>query len=326
MLRWTLRGALCTLGLLSLYVAASALQVHMHERLDPESAAPSGGRFTVVDGVAIHSQSHGDADAPALLLVHGTAAWSGTWFSLIPALRQAGYRVVAVDLPPFGYSGKSVDADFSRAAQARRLAAVLDDYKVHDAIVVGHSFGGGPALEFALAEPRRVRQLVLVDAALGWDARPDPVTPACRLLATTVPRRIALSASATNPLWSKALLRGFVARKDAVTDERLARYREPSRLHGATDALGAWSHHFLCETERGLSTDPANISRLQPPLALIWGARDTITPLAQARRLQTLLPDSRLRVIPDAGHIPHIEAPQAFEQTLLAVLQPASAE
>lgn len=326
LLRWTFRGTLYVLALLSLYVAGSVLQVHLHERLDPAAVAPAGGRFTSVDGISVHSQAHGDANAPALLLVHGTAAWSGTWFSLIPTLQRAGYRVIAVDLPPFGHSGKSVDADFSRAAQARRLSAVLDDYQVHDAIVVGHSFGGGPALELALAQPQRVRQLVLVDAALGWDAHPDPATAACRLLATTVPRRIALSASATNPLWSKTLLRGFVARKDAVTDERLVQYREPSRLRGATDALGAWSHHFLCETERGLSTDPVNIARLQPPLALIWGDHDTITPLAQAHRLQALLPNASLHVIPDVGHIPHIEAPQAFERTLLDVLQPATAK
>src|SRR5580765_6230263 len=118
--RWMWRGTLGVLTLLLIYVVGSALQVHLHEHLDPEAAAPAGGRFIVVDGLPIHAQSRGRDGAPALLLVHGTAAWSGTWFSLIPALEQAGYRVIAVDLPPFGYSGKSIDADFSRAAQARR--------------------------------------------------------------------------------------------------------------------------------------------------------------------------------------------------------------
>ncbi|HEV8693223.1 MAG TPA: alpha/beta hydrolase, partial [Lysobacter sp.] len=184
-----------------------------------------------------------------------------------------------------------------------------------------HSFGGGPALELALAHPERVQRLILVDAALGWDAEPKPHSPVCRVLATSMPRRVLLSATATNPLWSKTLLRSFVAHKEAVTNERLAYYRQPSELRGATDALGAWSHHFICEDERGVSTDPARISRLQVPMTLLWGADDTITPLDQAHRLRKLVPQSRLQVIPGVGHIPHIEAPEAFERTLLNALQ-----
>ncbi|MGG6463648.1 alpha/beta fold hydrolase [Solilutibacter silvestris] len=324
--RWILRGTLCVLALLSLYVAGSVLQVHLHERLDPTAAAPAGGRFTIVDGVSIHSRSHGREDAPALLLVPGTAAWGGAWFSLIPTLERAGYRIIAVDLPPFGYSDKAVGTDFSRPVQARRLAAVLDAYKIADVVVVGHSYGGGPALELALAQPQRVRKLVLVDAALGLGSHPDPESPVCRLLATTTPRHIVLSSTATNPLWSKALLDRLVARREAVTDEIVRQYRVPSDLRGATDALGAWGDHFLCDAEQGLSTNPADISRLQPPLALIWGERDTNTPLAQAQRLHGLLPHSSLRVIPGVGHIPHIEAPASFERSLLDALQEPAAK
>jgi pimeloyl-ACP methyl ester carboxylesterase len=229
--------------------------------------------------------------------------------------------VVALDLPPFGFSGKAIDADFSRPAQAGRIRAVLDAAGATRAVVVGHSFGGGPALEFALRHPERVERLVLVDAALGLQASaPDAGSPACRVLGTPLLRDPLIAASAGNPLWSRTLLRSFVARKDAVTDARLREYRRPARVEGASAALGAWAYHFACVAETGLSTDPARIPSLGVPLDLIWGADDTITPLAQAEHLRTLVPAARLRVLPGVGHIPHIEDAPAFERALLAAI------
>ncbi|MCI4568276.1 alpha/beta fold hydrolase [Lysobacter sp. CFH 32150] len=321
-LRLILRTIVGLVVAVSLYVAASALYVYAHEHDSLRAAAPAGGRFTKAAGVEVFSQAHGPvSDATPILLVHGTAAWSGTWFSLIPALRSAGYPVIAVDLPPFGYSGKSTHIDFSRSAQAERLATVLDAYGVRRAIVVGHSFGAGPALELALHMPERVERVVLVDAALGLESTaPDVDSPACRVLAQESLRWPLLAASAANPLWSKALLRSFVARKESVTDARLREYRRPATLKGATSALGAWAFHFACLPERGDSTDANRIRDLRPPLTLIWGARDTVTPLSQARHLQSLLPQASVHVIDHAGHIPHIEDPARFQRTLLEVL------
>lgn len=322
---WPLRALGLLLLMLVLYLLASLAYGFVHERDAVVASAPAGGTYTSVDGVMVHSQVSGRTDGTPLLLVHGTAAWSGTWFSLIPTLSQAGYRVIAVDLPPFGYSDKSVQVDFSRAAQARRLAGVLNHHGVDRAIVVGHSFGGGPALELALVAPTRVRQLVLVDAALGLDSRPAPDSVACRAFAIAPLRHSVLAATATNPLWSRKLLASFVARKGAITSARLAQYRRPSSLDGATGALGAWAYHFACVPDQGLSTDPAGISRLQVPLTLLWGAEDTVTPMSQARRLQALVPQSQLRVIDRVGHIPHIEDPPAFESLLVKELQSAAA-
>jgi len=323
-LAWLL---LLPFALVAAYVTASMLYVHGHEDATPGSAAPPGGRFFDVDGTQVFAQDFGPSAAPPLLLVHGTAAWSGTWFSLVPSLRHAGWRVIAVDLPPFGYSDKRIDRDFSRTAQARRLRGVLDGYGVGRAVVLGHSFGGGPALEFALRDPDRVERLVLVDAALGLQApAPDASSLPCRVLAQRWLREALFAASANNPLWSRELLQGFVARKDAVTPERLAQYRRPSSLQGANAALAAWGNHFACIADTGTSTNEDAIRGLHAPLDLVWGADDAITPLAQARHVQSLLPKARLRVIPGVGHIPHIEDPPRFEALLARTLaEPATA-
>jgi pimeloyl-ACP methyl ester carboxylesterase len=172
-----------------------------------------------------------------------------------------------------------------------------------------------------LRDPGRVDRLVLVDAALGLQASPpDAGSLACRVLSHPWLRDPLFAASANNPLWSRRLLQGFVARKEAVTPERLAEYRRPSSLAGANAALAAWASHFACDADDGLSTDGTAVRGLRVPLDLLWGADDTITPLPQARHLQSLLPNARLQVIAGVGHIPHIEDPTRFETILVQVL------
>lgn len=320
--RWLVRGVVALVALLVVYVIASVVYTSAHEHRDLAHSAPRDGRFVVVDGVRVFARLHpGRADRVPVLLVHGTAAWSGTWFELIPALQRASWPVIAVDLPPFGYSDKATHTDFSRTAHAARLRGVLDAFGIERAMVVGHSFGGGPALEFAMREPARVERLVLVDAALGLAAPPpDAANAACRVLAMPRVRNVLMSSTAANPLWSGTLLRSFVARKDAVTPQRMVAYREPASLRGASSALGAWAHHFACVRETGMSMDADRIRAIHVPMFLLWGADDTITPPAQATHLQSLVPGTPLRMMEGVGHIPHIEAPDDFARLLLDTL------
>jgi pimeloyl-ACP methyl ester carboxylesterase len=323
LLKWLLRAVLGVLALLVLYFGVCLAYVGWRESDQASVAAPATGRFVEVGGVPVYSQEFNPQGARGtVLLVHGTGAWSGTWFSLLPALQQAGYRVIAIDLPPFGYSGKATDIDFSRAAQAERIGAVLDQRQVAQAIVVGHSFGGGPALEFALRHPERLRKLVLVDAAIGLDAPPpDAHSPACRLLGNAPARRVLLAGTASNPLLAGTLLRSFVARKEAVTKERLVEFARPQSVRGFSAGLGAWANNFACRPEPGLSMQPAQIAKLGMPLALLWGTEDTVTPLAQGRRLQALVPGATLHELRGVGHIPHLEDPPLFERALLDALR-----
>lgn len=130
---------------------------------------------TPTGAVAVHVS--GPADGPRMLIVHGTAAWGGFWRDSAKELAAKGWRVIAVDLPPFGWSEHDEQARYDRISQAERLAAVIAATGSGPAAVVAHSFGGGPATELALRHPNRVRGLVLVDAALGHlDPTADPAT------------------------------------------------------------------------------------------------------------------------------------------------------
>ena len=156
---------LAALGVAS-WLGYATLKRSQRERMTIESLAPPSGRWVDVGDSRLFVQEWGPADGPVLLLSHGTGAWSGTWFELPEALAAAGWRVVAVDLPPFGYSasnGRAGELDYTRPAQAFRLLNLMSTLGgPGEVTLVGHSFGAGPALEAAMRSPWRLRRLVLV--------------------------------------------------------------------------------------------------------------------------------------------------------------------
>ena len=117
------------------------------------------------------------------------------------ALAAAGFHVIALDLPPFGFSDRP--GSYTRQDQAARINDVLDQLKAAPAIIVGHSFGAGAATELAMRYPDRARALVLVDAALGLTAAPSD---APWIIQPKWIREILVSLTITNPVATKTLL------------------------------------------------------------------------------------------------------------------------
>ena len=104
-------------------------------------------------------------------------------------------------------------------------------------------------------------------------------------------------------------------------DARAGRsFTAPFAREGATEAYARWLPNLLLPETRAISATPANFAGLTTPTALIWGARDSVTPLVQGERLHTLIRGSTLETIADVGHIPHIEDEQAFSAVLKARL------
>ena len=164
-----IKGALALV--LFVLVLLIILRVMAAVRENGAEAPPSTVRFQTPTG-AVAARLSGPVDGPPIMLIHGTAAWSGFWRQVADHLAGRGWRVIAIDLPPFGWSGRDPEGRYDRATQAERLAAVLRTQSKR-AVVVGHSFGAGAATELALRHPDELKGLVLVDAALGeFDAGP----------------------------------------------------------------------------------------------------------------------------------------------------------
>ena len=308
-----------------LVVLLSWVRMLWVEDRSPRQAAPAQGRWLHAHDVDLYVQEFGDPAAPPLVLTHGTGAWSGTWDQNVQAMTGAGYRVIAVDLPPFGFSTRPVAHDYSRTGQARRILGLIDALKLGPVTLLGHSYGGGPAAEAAMLQPDRVRHLILVDAAIGLVEQTAPAESGLvASLSGIRPLRTALIATVgTQPLFSEFWLRKFVARKEVVTPSRTAIYREPFVVDGFTASLGDWAVQFAGERGASLSERPEGFRKLAMPLTLVWGQEDTITPLSQAKALQQLVAHSKLLVLPGVGHIPQIEDPALFNLRIAEVLRPS---
>ncbi len=309
---------------LLLVVAFSWVRMLWVEDHSPREAAPREGRWLRAHDVDIYVQEFGDLAAPPLVLTHGTGAWSGTWDQNVQAMTAAGYRVIAVDLPPFGFSTRPATRDYSRSAQARRIIGLIDALKLGPVTLLGHSYGGGPAAEAAMLQPDRVRHLILVDAAIGLMEYPAPANSggvAASLFGIRPLRTALIATVGTQPLFSEFWLRQFVARKEVVTPSRTAIYRQPFVVDGFSASLGDWAAQFAGESGTSLSETPEGFRKLPMPLTLVWGQEDTITPLLQAQALQRLVAGSRLLVLPGVGHIPQIEDPALFNRRMAEVLK-----
>jgi len=230
------------------------------------NAAPKSGRFVQAADVELFVQEEGPTRGAPIVFVHGTGAWSEIWRGTMKVLAREGYRVIALDMPPFGYSSRPANADYGDEAQARRILGALDALHLERATLVGHSFGGRPTMQATFIAPSRVERLVLVDAALdlGRGCEGAPLRECASAARDTIPstevtapwlvrailgvapvRDAVVAATLSNPRMSAWLLSKLVAdREAAVTPARVAMLQRPFVLQGWTRGLGEWLAPF----------------------------------------------------------------------------------
>ncbi len=317
--------ALLAIAGVLIYFGGQVSERETHSRAE---LAPGLGKYlSVADAggkLDLFTLQLGPEDGLAVLLVHGPGAWSETWKQTMQQLANAGFRAIAIDLPPFGVSERPANADYSKVAQGRRIVGVLNALKVDKVILVGHSFGAGPAMEAALQIPDRVKGVVLVDAALGVAPANENLTQHASaggltsvVLAMPPVRDRVVATFLTNPSFTRKLLSMYVDNPASVTDEWVARYQWPLAAAGSNEAISRWLPEMLSPTLVAASEKPSTYQAAKMPIALIWGARDSITPVAQAQYLKSIAPSIHLEVLPGIGHIPQIEDALMFQAALL---------
>jgi pimeloyl-ACP methyl ester carboxylesterase len=314
-LRWSARTMLVVLLLAVATVAAFRLTAILRETGTRTELAPPTGHLVQTASGAVFIQEKGPPNGIPVVLFHGTAAWSELWRRTIDVLAVAGFRVIALDLPPFGFSDRP--GNYTRQDQAMRVNQVLDQLRSAPAIIVGHSFGAGAATEFVMRYPERARGLVLVDAALGLTA---PSSDPPSLLRPKWVREILVSLTITNPLATKTLLESLIEKKQRALPEYVEILQRPTKQRNSTADIADWLYYFLGADRNAASADRNAYARLRLPIAILWGDKDSVTPMTQAHDLQTLLPQASLTVLPGLGHIPQIEDPDQFNNALLKAL------
>ncbi|HZI60078.1 MAG TPA: alpha/beta hydrolase [Pyrinomonadaceae bacterium] len=261
-------------------------------------------RFVDVEGVRVHYQEAGDANAPALVLIHGFASSTLVWSKVFLRLAAAGFRVIAIDMLGFGYSGKPRNGEYTIAGQATLVVSLLDRLKIKRATLVGSSYGGAVAATCALDYPQRVDRLVLIGTV-------NNNRPLDYKLMRVFSSRVFGDVVSPLLIGSRRLLRRRMKRvydrHEWVLDERRVDAR-----HLLLRASG--TQRAIIRTVR--CWDAERISReahlIKQPTLLLWGENDIEIPLADGERLHDQIPGSRLIVFLNCGHIPHEEYPEEF--------------
>jgi pimeloyl-ACP methyl ester carboxylesterase len=319
-LRWSANGLLVLLLSIILVITSFRMAASIRETGMRAQMAPRTGHLVPTRSGGVFVQEKGPANGIPVVLFHGTAAWSELWRHTSDALAEAGFHVIALDLPPFGFSDRP--GSYTRQDQAARINDVLETLEAPPAIIVGHSFGAGAATELVMRHPDRARGLVLIDAALGLMAAPSPAPSMISwVIQPQWIREILVSLTITNPVATQMLLKSMIAKKERALPEYVAILQHPLAQRDSTSDIADWLYYFLGSDTTAASADRAAYAKLEAPVAILWGDKDTITPLEQARDLQTLLPpETELTLLPGLGHIPQIEDPAMFNDALLKTL------
>jgi pimeloyl-ACP methyl ester carboxylesterase len=238
-----------------------------------------------------------------LLLIHGIGGSSDCWGDLVHKLAER-YRVVAVDLLGHGQSDKP-RGDYSLGAFAVWLRDFLDALDIREATVIGHSFGGGVALQFAHQHKEYCRRLVLLSSGgLGPD-----LGKLLRMLSLPG-SEIALQMIASRP----AVQLGRALRKRALSSGReVTRYSET--LKGQAALSNRHSRAAFLKTlrsvvdHRGQAVCALDRLRADLPTLIIFGDQDRCIPVAHAYSAHDAIPGSELHVLPGVGHQPQVQCP-----------------
>jgi pimeloyl-ACP methyl ester carboxylesterase len=280
--------------------------------------------FSTVQTVSVHGRSVSYLQAgegPLLLLVHGMAGTARNWEAVIEPLALHN-TVIAPDFPGHGDSEPG-GGDYSLGSLASGLRDLMIALGHERATLVGHSLGGGVALQFTYQFPEMVERLVLVSSG-GLGPEVGAVLRAAALPGANLFIRATASPGAAAGSWISGALGKVGLRPNADLAEVGRAY--------ASLADADRRKAFLSTLHAVVDTDGQRVAALDRlylaedlPVLIVWGERDPIIPVAHGRAAHAQMPGSRLEVFPGVGHVPQLEAPGRFAAVLQRFLDETEA-
>src|SRR6478736_728822 len=256
---------------------------------------------------------------PPILFVHGLMSSRRTWSDQAARL-AADHRVLAADLFGHGESAKPL-GDYSLGAHAASLRDLLDAVELDSVCVVGHSLGGGIAMQLAYLFPERVERLVLVSSG-GLGRELNPLLRAATLPGSELVLPV-LASDWVHGIGDRALRVWSRAGLPAVSPSTTEAWRALATL-----ADGDTRRAFLATSRSVIDAGGQTVSarnRLSGlssrEVLLIWGEGDRMIPAAHVEAARAELPHSRVEILPRSGHFPHLDEPDRFAAVLATFVQ-----
>ncbi len=253
------------------------------------------------NGGQIHYRDQGNKEGPAIVLIHGSNGHVQTWDRMVE-LMQDDFRLISLDLYGHGLTGPNLSANYDANSMIGAVTKVLDKAGVAKAVWVGNSMGGWLSWRAALAEPDRVSGLVLVDASGAQTSEKVKPYLGARLAQSSIGQL--LLPEITPRFLVKSSLEENYANPELITEQLVDRYWEMLRFPGNRQAA---------VDRAGVDREPEKwkeVGNIEIPTLLLWGDQDSVVPVSHGKAFDLALPNSRLIIYPDAGHLPMEEIPE----------------
>jgi pimeloyl-ACP methyl ester carboxylesterase len=263
-------------------------------------------------GTVIHLRDQGPRDGFPIVLLHGSNASLHTWEPWVDRLKGR-FRVITFDFPAHGLSGPVPSRDYSSDAYVAITEKVVAHLGLERFALGGNSMGGGIAWRYAVAHPEKVAAMILVDAAGRPPTKPNETLPlGFRIANTPILRDIAATVTPRSLLESS--FKQSVSVQSIATPAMIDRYwellRYPGNRQATLDRFGGYRP----------ATQTDALGKLTMPTLILWGRDDKVIPVESAAWFSRQLPNARVTILDDVGHIPMEEAPDRALAPVLTLL------
>lgn len=264
-------------------------------------------QFINIDGMPVHHRINGEG--MPLVLIHGTAASLHTWERWTEILDDH-YKVISLDIPAFGLTGPNSDGNYSLEFYARFLHQFLQELEVDSMYLAGNSLGGAIAWRYTTMYPKEVKKLILVDAS-GYPSNKE--TPLAFKLARSKIWRKALLNFTPKSLF-RTSLEAVYYDDELVSDELIQRYYDLYLREGNRQA-------FVDRVNNFTPIDPLLIKTISVPTLIQWGKADEWISVENALKFKRDIPNSKVIIYENTGHVPMEEKPEITANDCLEFLQ-----
>ena len=270
--------------------------------LDEWAKKYAKGKFIKLDGYSTHYIEKGEGEP--VILIHGFLYDSYMWNKNIDALADK-FKVYAIDLWGFGYSTRD-PMDYGYQLYANQLLKFMDALDIQKASLIGQSMGGGTSIFFSVNHRDRVNKLILVDPA----GMPNPLPLIGKI--TNLPKIGEFLLGLKSDFYRKMVLSTtFIYDKEFVTESYFENVTRFHKIKGTIEILLKILRKQFFHT---LSDEIHRLGEMDVPILIIFGRQDKAVPLERGKEMHNILRGSQLEIFENAGHCPHDEQSQKFNQ------------
>lgn len=264
----------------------------------------AASRFAELEpGLRVHYRDEGKSDGRVLVLIHGSNASLHTWEPWVKALGK-DYRVISLDLPGHGLTGRNPAGVYDNASYVSVVDRLLTKLNVDNAVIGGNSMGGGVSWLFALTHPEKVDALLLVDASGQPHAKSGNLPLGFKLMRMPVIKE-AVRFIAPRSIFESSV-KTSMSVQSKINDQLIDRYWELNRYPGNREA----TMQRFSSLKNMTPGTKERLSAIKAPVLILWGAEDNLIPVTSAKWFAEAIPEAKLVIYPNVGHIPMEEIPE----------------